>query len=234
MMEPFRKFLSPKTRFEWNDDLDGIFDQSKHYIIEAICEGVQIFDITRPTCLRTDWSKSGIGYFLAQKHCSCKSRLHGCCEDGWKITLAGSRFLSQTESNYAPVEGEALAVVWSLDQTRFFTMGCNDLLVITDHKPLLKIFGDRRLDEIDNPRLFRLKRRILMWRFDIAYMPGRNNAFSDATSRHPNKYAEMSSLSMRSEGDIEEDAIIAGVIDDVNKLFAVTWERVRSESLKDK
>lgn len=233
MMEPFRKFLSPKTRFEWNDDLNGIFEQSKNCIIEAIREGVKIFDITRPTCLRTDWAKSGIGYFLAQKHCSCESRLHGCCEDGWKITLAGSRFLSQTEANYAPVEGEALAVVWSLDQTRFFTMGCNDLLVITDHKPLLKIFGDRRLDEIDNPRLFRLKRRTLMWKFNISYMPGRNNAFSDATSRHPNKYAEIASLSMRTEEDIEEDAIIAGVIDDVNKFFAVTWERVRSESLKD-
>ena len=65
-------------------------------------------------------------------------------------------------------------------------------------------------------------------------MPGRNNEFPDATSQHLNKYAEMSSLSMRSEGDIEEDAIIAGVIDDVNKFFAVTWERVRSESFKDK
>jgi hypothetical protein len=233
MMEPFRKFLSPKIRFEWNDDLDAIFEESKNCIIEAIREGVQIFDATRHTCLRTDWSKSGIGYFLAQKHCLCESRLHGCCSDGWKITLAGSRFLSKTESNYAPIEGEALAIVWSLNQTRFFTMGCNSLIVITDHKPLLKIFGDRRLDEIDNPRLFRLKRRTLMWRFNIAYMPGRNNAFSDATSRHPNKYAEVASLSMRNEEDLQEEAIVAGIIDDVDKFFAITWERVRTESLKD-
>jgi hypothetical protein len=48
-------------------------------------------------------------------------------------------------------------------------MGCNDLKIIVDHKPLTKLFGDRRLDEINNPRLFRLKQRTLMWRFTIEF-----------------------------------------------------------------
>ena len=38
-------------------------------------------------------------------------------------------------------------------------MGCDNLLVVVDHKPLVKILGDRGLDEIDSPRLFRLKLR---------------------------------------------------------------------------
>ena len=135
-------------------------------IVEAIQEGVKIFDVNRKTCLSTDWSKNGVGYMLSQKYCDCVSdRSFGCCADGWKITLAGSRFLHQAEKNYAPVEGEALAVAWSLEQTKYFTLGCNDLVVVTDHKPLTKLLGDRRLDEIDNPRLFRLKRRTLMWNF---------------------------------------------------------------------
>ena len=158
-MEPFRRFLSPKVKFEWNEDLSQAFQRSKQRIVEAIKEGVQIFDIKRRTCLRTDWSKKGIGFFLAQQHCGCEIGSYGCCPDGWRITLAGSRFLSPTETNYAPIEGEALAVAWSLEQTKYFTMGCDNLLVIVDHKPLTKIFGDRRLDEIENPRLLRLKRR---------------------------------------------------------------------------
>jgi hypothetical protein len=109
MMEPFRKFLSPKEKFSWNDTLDEIFEESKSRIVKAIQDGVQIFDITRRTCLRTDWSRQGIGYFLSQKHCNCSSRSFGCCPDGWKVTLAGSRFLTPPEKNYAPVEGEALA-----------------------------------------------------------------------------------------------------------------------------
>ena len=50
-------------------------------------------------------------------------------------------------------------MAWGLGQTRYFTQICKDLLVITDHKQLTKIFGDRTLDEIANTRLFRLKQR---------------------------------------------------------------------------
>ena len=233
MMDPFRKFLSPKEKFVWDDQLDALFEQSKAKIIEAIKEGVQIFDVTKRTCLRTDWSKQGIGYLLAQKHCNCEARSYGCCEDGWKIALAGSRFLSPAEKNYAPVEGEALAVAWALEQTRFFTMGCSDLLVIVDHKPLTKIFGDRRLDEIDNPRLFRLKRRTLMWSFDIEYQRGTRNAFADAMSRYPSKYADSASCSMMSNDDISEASIVGNIGSEAEAFFAVTWERVKLASEED-
>ena len=229
MLEPFRRFLSPKVTFEWSDELDCTFRNSKACIIEAIKEGVKIFDITRRTCLFTDWSKCGIGCFLSQKHCECNSSTFGCCDDGWKITLAGSRFLSKTEANYAPVEGEALAVAWALDHTKFFTMGCDNLLLIVDHKPLLKIFGDRRLDEIDNPRLFRLKWKTLRWRFDIEYRAGKLNSFADAVSRHPIQNAEIASLSMHWD-DMEEVSLVAGIFEDMDRFFAVTLDRVRSES----
>ena len=72
MMEPFRKFLSPKCRFEWTVELDHLFNrESKKKIVAAIEEGVKIFDIKKRTCLRTDWSKFGIGFWLLQKHCDC-------------------------------------------------------------------------------------------------------------------------------------------------------------------
>ena len=152
------------------------------------------------TCLRTDWSKTGIGFWLLQKHCSCTNQSPGCCVNGWRITLASSRFLKPAERNYAPVEGEALGVAWGLEQTKYFTMGCNNLLVVTDHSPLIKVLGDRRLDEINNPRLFRIKERTLMWRFDIEYQPGKSNTVSDALSRYPNRFAELASLAMSSMG----------------------------------
>ena len=51
------------------------------------------------------------------------------------------------------MEGESLAVVWSLEQTRYFTQGCSNLIIVTDHKPLVKLLGDRALDEIKNQLL---------------------------------------------------------------------------------
>ena len=143
----FRPYLSPRHPFQWTDELNTAFEESKSAIIDAIREGVEIFDLSKPTCLRPDWSCKGIGYFLLQKHCHCQSTLPDCCPGGWRITLAGSRFLQDAERRYAPIEGEALAVAWGLEQTRYFTLGCDDLLVVTDHKPLTKLLGDRMLDE---------------------------------------------------------------------------------------
>ena len=78
MMKPFKPFLSPKVKFQWNDELNDIFESSKIEIVKAIKNGVEIFDPSRLTCLRPDWSKTGIGYFLSQKHCQCESALPGC------------------------------------------------------------------------------------------------------------------------------------------------------------
>ena len=103
IMAPFKPFLSPKYKFFWTQVLDKAFNDSKDAIVSAICKGVQIFDVAKLTCLRPDWSASGIGYFLMQQHCSCTNGLPDCCPDGWKITLAGSRFLSGAEQRYAPI-----------------------------------------------------------------------------------------------------------------------------------
>ena len=233
LMEPFRPFLSPKVEFVWTDELNQLFELSKVKIVDAIQEGVRIFDLGKMTALSTDYSKTGIGFWLLQRHCSCETIIPGCCIDGWRIVLAGSRFLSRTESNYCPLEGEALGVAWALEQTRYFTLGCNELVIVVDHEPLVKILGDRRLDEIDNPRMFRLKQRTLMWRFRIVYRPGKKNDSADAISRHPNPYAELASLAMQTDEDRLEESYICGVISDLSKFFAITWERIAAESKKD-
>ena len=184
-MLPFRALLKPTTPFHWTTELDDAFTASKLEIVDRIKEGVAIFDKGRPTCLATDWSKDGIGYWLFQKHCQCPSREIFCCQEGWRVTLVGSRFTHSAESRYAPVEGEALAVADALDKARHFVLGCSDLVVAVDHKPLLKLFGDRCLEDIPNPRLRNIKERTLRYRFRMVYIPGVRNLTSDALSRHP-------------------------------------------------
>ena len=240
IMAPYKPFLSHNARFEWTDELDGIFKESKKQIVDAIREGVEIFDVNLTTCVRPDWSTVGIGFYMLQKHCSCDSELPDCCEDGWRIVLAGSRFLRPAEQRYAPVEGEMLAVAWSLEQTRFFTLGSNRLIVVTDHQPLTKLLGDRTLDEIVNTRLFRLKQRTLQWRFQIFYMPGSGNYVGDATSRHPvsepfeiNAYAMAVSDELATVDDDAELAYMETVKTECENVKAITWERLKSETAKD-
>jgi hypothetical protein len=156
-MLPFRQLLKPGTPFKQDDNLNSLFEESKTVIINEIEKGVLIFNPRRPTCLATDWSKTGIGFWLLQKHCSCPSREPFCCPTGWKVTLVGSRFTHAAESRYAPVEGEALAVADALSKAGYFVLGCEDLMIAVDHKPLLKLFRDRSLE--DNPRLRNLKEK---------------------------------------------------------------------------
>ena len=137
-MAPFRDFLSPKCKFIWTEKLNQLFNESKEIITDAIRSGVQIFYLGKLTCLRPGWSKQGLGYFFMQKQCKCNSRLPDCCTIGWKVMLAGSRFLNIAEKNYAAIEGQSLSIVWSLEQTKYFTKGCKDLVVVTDHKPLVR------------------------------------------------------------------------------------------------
>ena len=228
IMSPFKPFLSPKCSFQWTPELDAAFNLSKEIIIEAICHGVEIFDPSKRTCLRPDWSRQGIGYFLLQKHCACDSTLPSCCTTGWKIVLAGSRFLSSTEQRYAPIEGECLAVAWGLEQTKYFTQDCTDLLVVTDHKPLVKILGDRTLDEISNTRIFRLKQRTLPWCFEIAHLPGQTNAAADATSRYPSAAYESFQ-----EPDDAEHVMAAAIRHDTHNIINISWETLAIETSKD-
>ena len=184
-MLPFRELLKPSNKFHWDDMLQQAFEKSKVTIIDEIRNGVKIFDKSKPTCLATDWSKHGIGYWLFQKHCSCPSNDLFCCKHGWKITLMGSRFTHAAESRYAPIEGEALAVADALDKARHFVLGCKNLTIAVDHRPLLKIFGDRSLDHIYNTRLRNLKEKTLRYRFKMVHIPGVKNKTPDTLSRHP-------------------------------------------------
>ena len=209
---PFRNLLKGAT-FEWTAELDKVFELSKSVITAEIEKGVQIFEKDRPTCLATDWSKSGIGFWLSQKHCKCSSSKLFCCKDGWKVTLIGSRFTRGAESRYAPIEGEALAVVVALEKARYFVLGCRDLTVAVDHKPLLRIFDDRSLNDIPNTRLRNLKEKTLQYRFRMEYVPGKKHAIPDAMSRYPTETNDPMLLLEDDIAAVEADDIAEGLSD---------------------
>ena len=186
IMQPFRNLVKPSTSFAWDANLDKLFNETKELLLKKCAEGIRSFDVNRKTCLQTDWSKDGVGYLLLQQHCSCDtSKAPVCCKDGWKLVFAGSRFTSDAETRYAPTEGEALAIAWSLQHARMFVLGCSDLMVSTDHRPLLGILKDRELNSITNPRLLSLKEKTLPYRFQIQYNPGKWHRGPDAFSRNP-------------------------------------------------
>ena len=155
--------------------------------MECSIEGIQTYDLAKPTCLQTDWSREGIGYLLLQQNCTCKvASAPVCCKEGWKIVFAGSRFTKGAETRYSATEGELLAVAWALEHARFFILGSTKLEITTDHKPLTGLLKNTDLCSIKNNRIFNLLQRTRLYQFDIHYNPGRYQRGPDALSRNPN------------------------------------------------
>ena len=184
-MAAFRHMLRPDTweAFEWNDTLKEEFEAAKEKIVESVQDGVSSFDTSKTTCLATDWSKQGLGFFLLQKWCECTQIRPNCCQGGWKLVLAVGRFTKPAESRYSPIEGECLAVSDALFKARHFVLGCPNLIVAVDHKPLLGILNDKSLAEIDNPRLLMLKEKTLWFRFTVIHVSGKTHLGPDYMSR---------------------------------------------------
>ena len=93
--------LKPTTTFYWGDNLQRLFNESKMKILDGIEYGVRIFDKTKPACLATDCSKSGIGFRLFQKQCkAAQEQIHFVA-----MVVAGrscwSVVVSPTQRNHA-------------------------------------------------------------------------------------------------------------------------------------
>ena len=62
----------------------------------------------------------------------------------------------------------------------------NNFRVIVDHKPLESIIDKKLLNEIETPRLQRLKEKLLQFgNFQTTWRPGKNHIIADAFSRAP-------------------------------------------------
>ena len=72
-MENFHDLTKPKVKtWQWTPTLREEFRKAKEEIISRVKEGVKTYDINKLTCVLSDWSKTGIGMLVSQKHCDCE------------------------------------------------------------------------------------------------------------------------------------------------------------------
>ena len=134
------------------------------------------YDPKLPTSLQTDASRlNGLGFVLLQKQ----------LDGSWRMVQAGSRFLSDTETRYAMIELEMLGVTWAINKCRLFLEGLDRFEVVTDHRPLVPILNRYTLIEIENPRLQRLRMKVMNYKFNTTWRSGKQHVVPDALSRAP-------------------------------------------------
>ena len=110
----------------------------------------------------TDASRLGLGFVLLQRDKDS--------DEEWKTVQAGSRFLTDTETRYAVIELECLAVAWAVKKCHIFLSGIDHFTVVTDHNPLIPILNSHRLNEIENPRLQRLRTRLMAYNLTAQWL----------------------------------------------------------------
>lgn len=160
---------------------------------------------TKPFHLTTDASNWAIGAVLSQD------------DQGRDRPIAYiSRSLNKTEENYATIEKEMLAIIWSLDNLRAYLYGAGTIKVYTDHQPLTFALGNRNF----NAKLKRWKARIEEYNCELIYKPGKSNVVADALSRIPPQLNQLSTdLDANPEDDMQSLATAHSALHDSSRLI---------------
>ena len=105
-----------------------------------------------------------------------------------------------------------------------FVLGCRELAISTDHKPLLRILNNHDINSVANPCISSLKQKTLRYHFTTQYNPGKWNRGADACSQNPVDQPMIHSIctkrnsSISASGKVEE--VIASTIQlPITKLF---------------
>ncbi|KAF7646649.1 hypothetical protein LDENG_00184290 [Lucifuga dentata] len=116
--------------------------------------------------------------------------------------------LTKTESRYAQIEKEPLAVTWACENLQGY-LSSLDFTIQTDHKPLITLLKSRALDDLP-PRILRFRLRLLRFTFNIIHVLGKNLITADTLSRAP-----LLATATEAEQDLEKEckAYIDSVVD---------------------
>ena len=161
--QPIRELLKQDTQFIWEYEQEAAFEAIKTRLSTAPV--LAFFDVQKKVTVSCDASQSGLGAVLLQ--------------EGQPIAYV-SRALTSTETRYAQIEKELLAVVFALERFHQYTYG-KTVDVELDHKPLEAI-TQKALCHAP-PRLQRMLLRLQKYDFILRYKPGKDLNIADTLLR---------------------------------------------------
>ena len=106
VMEPLRQLTRRDTEWQWIEEQEKSFEEVKKLVTAAPI--LSYYDPKEELVIQCDASQNGLGAALLQK--------------GKPIAYA-SRALTDTETRYAQIEKEMLAIVFSLEKFHQYTLG---------------------------------------------------------------------------------------------------------------
>ena len=171
MSQPLRELLKSNSMLVWTPNHEEALGKLKEEI--ASPRVLAHYNLNAETKISADASTHGLGAVLLQWQENRE----------WKPVAFASRTLSDTESRYAQIKKEALALVWSAEKFSDYVLG-KPFLFETDHKPLVPLLASKRLDSLP-PRILRFRLRLTRFQYSISHVPGKTLYMADTLSRAP-------------------------------------------------
>ena len=151
--QPLRQLEKKEVEWHWQRPQSKAFNEIKDLVTKAPV--LRYFDVSKNITIQCDASQYGIGATLLQ--------------EGQPVHYA-NRALTTTEQNYAQIEKELLAVVFSCEHFEHYIYG-KHVTVETDHKPLIAI--QKKPINTASKRLQRMMLRLQRFDLNLTYKPGK-------------------------------------------------------------
>ena len=172
-MKPLYDLLQKGVDFKWSNQCQKAFEYAKKELVSDRVLGH--FDRSKPLRLSCDASQNGIGAVLS----------HVLDDKSEQPICFISRVFTSAERNYSMIHKEALAIYWACQKLYQYLIGTKFELV-SDHKPLLALFGENRsLPPMVAGRLQRWSLFLSGFNYTFRHIKGKLNTQADALSRYP-------------------------------------------------
>ena len=163
-----RKLTQKCSRFHWDAKCETEFVSLKEVLSGNAL--LAHFSPKKTTFIFVDAHQSGLSAILAQGETIEKAKMVSCA----------SRTTTPVERRYPQLDLEALAVDFAMRRYRQFLVGGPTVFIVTDHKPLVSIFGSARKGSIRTDRI-QLRHQDISYK--VIWRQGKDNP-ADYLSRH--------------------------------------------------
>uniref|UniRef100_A0A146LC45 RNA-directed DNA polymerase n=1 Tax=Lygus hesperus TaxID=30085 RepID=A0A146LC45_LYGHE len=204
-----RELLKDGCEFIWTPIHENILADLKKLLSQAPILG--FYDASKPLTLSVDASSVGLGAALLQV--------------GKPVAYA-SKALTEVQKRYSQVEKELLACCFGAERFREYIIGRNDVIVETDHEPLLGLFN-KSLQGVP-VRLQRMLLKLQPYKLNIQYKPGRFLYVADTLSRDVSK----AGCHVDSDFDREVELQVSLLVDNL-PITRENWELINQHMASD-
>ncbi|CAH8550749.1 unnamed protein product [Dicrocoelium dendriticum] len=216
---PLKQLRTKSSTWKWSSECEVSFNEIKSLLTSDLL--LTHYDPSRDIVVASDASDKGMGAVIS----------HVYADGSQKAIAHAARSLTTAEKNYSQIEKEALAIIYAVKKFHKMLYG-RRFTLLTDHKPLLTIFGSKKgIPVYTANRLQRWALTLLAYDFDISYQSTTSIGQADALSRliGPHKQNQEDTVI----ASVEAESDIAFIINDVSNNLPVTSDAVRHATLQD-